>query len=125
MKPLDKTLHLRESNRGPRLLAQVTSLSNKHTIKEHVMTHSNNITQYKIDTRAVARRLILSASIASVLGTSACGLNVGRGLITFETTGYREEVNKGKFVTDLDRRVKENISETDRSKLSVRLAEVK
>ena len=124
MKPLDKTLHLRESKRGPRLLAQVTSLSNKHTIKEHIMTHSNNITQYKIDTRAVARRLILSASIASVLGTSACGIKIGSQVV-MGTTSFLEESNKGNFTSQFEERVKENLNEEDRSKLSVRLAEVK
>jgi hypothetical protein len=122
MKPLDKTLHLRESKRGPRLRKQISSLTTNHITKEYAMTHLDNISEYKIDTRAVARRLILAASIASAL--TGCGLRVG-SFITLETTGYREELNKGKFVTDLDRRVKENITEDDRAKLSVRLAEVK
>lgn len=66
-----------------------------------------------------------TALLLSLIGLSACGFHVAGDLISFETTGYREEVNKAKFLNDLDKRVKENISETDRNNLSVRLAEVK
>ena len=61
---------------------------------------------------------------SSLLLCSACGVKLGSQVV-MGTTSFLEEVNKGQFVGQLDTRIKENISEEDRSKLSVRLAEVK
>ena len=62
--------------------------------------------------------------LSSLLLCSACGVKLGSQVV-MGTTSFLEEVNKGQFVGQLDTRIKENISEEDRSKLSVRLAEVK
>lgn len=61
---------------------------------------------------------------SSLLLCSACGVKLGSQVV-MGTTSFLEEVNKGQFVGQLDTRIKEDISEEDRSKLSVRLAEVK
>lgn len=62
--------------------------------------------------------------LSSVLLCSACGVKLGSQVV-LGTTSFLEEANRGNFASQLDTRVKENISEDDRSKLSVRLAEVK
>jgi hypothetical protein len=59
-----------------------------------------------------------------VLLLSACGVKVGSGVV-IGTTSFLEEVNRGAFTSDLEHRVRETITEDDRAKLSVRLAEVK
>lgn len=59
-----------------------------------------------------------------LLSTSACGIKIGQGVV-MGTTSFLEEVNKGSFTSNLETRVMENISEEDRNRLSVRLAEVK
>lgn len=95
MKLLDKTLHPRESNRGPRLRKQISSLSTNHVKKEHAMTHLDNIPEYKIDTRAVARRLILLASLAS---SSACGVRAPGGFVVGTTSFLEEYINQPKVL---------------------------
>lgn len=76
-----------------------------------------------VDSKTLAKRLILLASIASA--SSACGVKIGQGVV-IGTTSFLEEANKGAFTSDFQdyRKTKETISEEDRSKLSVRLAEV-
>lgn len=61
---------------------------------------------------------------SSLLLCSACGVKLGSQVV-MGTTSFLEEVNKGQFVGQLDTRIKETITEDGRSKLSVRLAEVK
>lgn len=62
--------------------------------------------------------------LSSVLLCSACGVKLGSQVV-MGTTSFLEEANKGAFTSQFEERVRENISETDRNKLSVRLAEVK
>lgn len=61
---------------------------------------------------------------SSLLLCSACGVKLGSQVV-MGTTSFLEEVNKGQFVGQLDTRIKGTLTEEDRSKLSVRLAEVK
>ena len=82
------------------------------------MTHTNNITYYKIDTRAVARRLILLAAIAS--STSACGVKLGSGIV-LGTTSFLEEANRGTHAQEFQ----EHINANDKAQLQARLNEVK
>lgn len=98
-------------------MKQVDSLSNNHTIKEYDMTHITNISDYKIDTRAVARRLILAAAIASSL--NACGVKMGSGVV-LGTTSFLEEVNRGTHTEVLQ----ERITGQDRARLQAKLDEV-
>jgi hypothetical protein len=123
MKPLDRTLHLRESKRGPRLRKQIgnhnclSSINTNHVTKEHAMTHSDNIPHYIIDTRAVARRLILLASLASA---SACGVRAPGGFVV-GTTSFLEEYNKGVHTESFQ----EHINNNDRVQLEAKLQEIK
>ena len=117
MKLLDRTLHLRESKRGPRMLEHLVSLSNNRPTKENDMTHQTNIPHYIIDTRAVARRLILLAAIAS--SASACGVKIGTGVV-LGTTSFLEEVNRGVHTESF----KEHINVADKAQLQAKLNEV-
>jgi len=64
------------------------------------------------------------SAVMACLMLSACGVKLGSGVV-IGTTGFLEEVNRGISTNQLEARVMENITEEDRSKLSVRLAEVK
>ena len=85
---------------------------------------NNNTLSYPcVNSKTLAKRLILLASIASA--SSACGVKIGQGVV-IGTTSFLKEANKGAFTSDFQeyKKTKETISEEDRNKLSVRLAEV-
>lgn len=85
--------------------------------------NNNTLSYSPVNSKTLAKRLILLASIASA--TSGCGVKIGQGVV-IGTTSFLEEANKGNFTSDFNeyKKVKEELSESDRNKLSVRLAEV-
>lgn len=81
---------------------------------------NNTLPYLSVDSKTLAKRLILLASIASA--TSACGVKIGQGVV-IGTTSFLEEANKGAFTSQFQEYKKAN--QEVGPKLSVRLEEVK
>lgn len=75
-------------------------------------------------TKATVHMMPIILGVGVIASMSACGVKFGNQNV-IGTTSFLEEVNKGNFASNLDARVRENLSEEDRNHLSVRLAEVK
>jgi hypothetical protein len=79
--------------------------------------NSNTLPYSHINSRDLAKRLILLASIASSLG--ACGVKLGSSVV-LGTTSFLEEANRGAHAQEFQ----EHINANDKAQLQAKLNEV-